>query len=151
VWFSSGDRQPGAFRAEDVLQMKPFIRVALASCLVSALAGCTQVQLSRPLTVTTERGYEGVYLDVLKNARRCYPATAGSAQREVEGTLDATALVGRVTFSFRSPTARETFMTADIRSAGRTKTQVDILVVPGSEPHAKALQGWVDGTSSNCP
>jgi len=42
-------------------------------------------------------------------------------------------------------------MTADIRSVGRTKTQVDIHVVPGSEQHAKALQGWMDGTSSNCP
>jgi len=51
----------------------------------------------------------------------------------------------------RSSTARKAFMTADIRSVGRTKTQVDIHVVPGSEQHAKALQGWMDGTSSNCP
>ena len=107
-------------------------------------------QPSRSVTVTIDRGYEGVHLDVLKNARRCYPATTGSAQ-QVKGTLDATALVGNVTFSFRSATARETFMTAEIRSVGRTKTQVDIHVVPGSEQHAKALQGWVDGTSSNCP
>jgi len=132
-------------------QIKPVTRLALASCLVSALAGCMLAQTSRPVTVTIDRGYEGIYLDVLKNARRCYPATTGSAQREVEGTLDATARVGNVTFSFRSSTARETFMTADIRSVGRTKTQVDIHVVPGSEQHANALQGWVDGTSSNCP
>ena len=134
-----------------MLRIKPVTRLTLASCLVSALAGCMHAQPSRSVTVTIDRGYEGVYLDVLKNARRCYPATTGSAQREVEGTLDATALVGNVTFSFRSSTARETFMTADVRSAGRTKTQVDIHVVPGSEQHAKALQGWVDGTSSDCP
>jgi hypothetical protein len=63
----------------------------LASCLVSALGGCMHAQPSRPVTVTIDKGYEGVYLDVLKSARRCYPATTGSAQREVEGTLDATA------------------------------------------------------------
>ncbi len=132
-------------------QIKPVTRLALASCLVSALGGCMHAQPSRPVTVTIDKGYEGVYLDVLKSARRCYPATTGSAQREVEGTLDATALIGNLSFSFRSATARETFMTAEIRSVGRTKTQVDIHVVPGSEQHAKALQGWVDGTSSNCP
>ena len=134
-----------------MLRTNLITRLALTSCLVSALTGCMHAQLSSPVTVTTDRGYEGVYLDVLKNARRCYPATTGSGQREVEGTLDATALVGMVTFSFRSPTARETFMTADIRSAGQTKTRVDIHVAPGSEQHAKALQGWVDGTSSICP
>jgi hypothetical protein len=42
-------------------------------------------------------------------------------------------------------------MTADIRSTGPAQTKVEIHVVPGSEPHAKALQGWVDGTSSICP
>ena len=79
-----------------MLQIKPVNRLALASCLVSALAGCMHAQPSRSVTVTVDRGYEGVYLDVLKNARRCYPATTGSAQREVEGTLDATALAGQV-------------------------------------------------------
>jgi hypothetical protein len=138
-------------RGEDMLQIKPVNRLALASGLVFVLASCMHAQLSSPVTVTTDRGYEGVYLDVLRNARRCYPATTGSAQREIEGTLDATALVGKITFSFRSSAARETFMTADIRSVGRSQTQVDIHVVRGSEQHAKALQGWVDGTSSNCP
>jgi hypothetical protein len=100
--------------------------------------------------VTVDRGYESVYLALLKDARRCYPATAGTAQREVNGTLDGPGRAGKVTFSFRSPTARETFMNVDIRGTETTRSEVDIQVAPGWEPHAQAVRGWLDGTSSAC-
>ena len=37
---------------EDMLRIKPVDRLVLASCLVSALAGCMHAQLSRLVTVT---------------------------------------------------------------------------------------------------
>ena len=82
--------------------------------------------------------------------RRGYPATAGTAQREVNGTLDGPGRAGKVTFSFRSPTAQETFMNVDIRGTESTRSQVDIQVAPGWEAHAQAVRGWLEGTSSAC-
>jgi hypothetical protein len=119
----------------------------------SSLAACMHGQA--PLAnlssiITVDRGYEGVYLALLKDARRCYPATGGTGQREVNGTLDGPARSAKVTFSFRSTSAQETFMTADIRSTGPTSTLVEVHAAPGWEPHVKALRGWVDGTSSAC-
>jgi len=128
--------------------LKAIPSLAAASSLAFSLAGC---MLGRgPSTVTVDRGYESVYLALLKDARRCYPASSGAAQREVNGTLDGPSHTGKVTFSFRSTSAQETFMTADIRSTGPTRTEVDIQVAPGWESHAKALRGWVDGTSREC-
>ena len=129
-------------------RLKAIGSVAAASLLAFPLAGCMHGRASS--TVTVDRGYESVYLALLKDARRCYPAAAGAAQREVNGTLDGPGHAGKVIFSFRSTSAQETFMTVDIRSTGPTRTQVDILVAPGWESHAKALRGWIDGTSSEC-
>jgi hypothetical protein len=129
------------------------IGAVAASSLAFSLAGCMHGRTpwtTSPSTISVDRGYEGVYLALLKDARRCYPATAGAGQREVNGTLDGPAHAGKVTFSFRSTATQETFMTADIRSTGPTRTQVEIQVAPGWESHAKALRGWVDGTSSDC-
>jgi len=120
---------------------------AAASSLV-LLAGC--VHGNTTTRVTVDRGYESVYLALLKDARRCYPATAGTAQREVNGTLDGPGRAGKVTFSFRSATAQETFMNVDIRGTETTRSQVDIQVTHGWEAHAQALRGWLDGTSSAC-
>lgn len=128
-------------------------RVAAASSLACSLVACMNGPLASSdnhSTITVERGYEGVYLALLKDARRCYPATAGAGQREVNGTLDGPNHSGTVTFSFRTASAQETFMTADIRSTGPTRTRVEIQAAPGWESHAKALRGWVDGTSSAC-
>lgn len=124
-------------------------RVAAVSSVAVSLAGCVHTPATSPLTV--DQSYESVYLALLKDARRCYPATAGAAQREVNGTLDGPRHAGKVTFSFRSTSAQETFMTADIRGTGPTRTQIDIQVAPGWESHANALRGWVNGTSSECP
>jgi hypothetical protein len=121
---------------------------AAASSLAVLLAGCVH---GNPTTrVAVDRGYESVYLALLKDARRCYPATAGTAQREVNGTLDGPGRAGKVTFSFRSPTAQETFMNVDIRGTESTRSQVDIQVAPGWEAHAQAVRGWLEGTSSAC-
>jgi len=121
---------------------------AAASSLAVLLAGC--VHGNATTRVTVDRGYESVYLALLKDARRCYPATAGTAQREVNGTLDGPGRAGKVTFSFRSATAQETFMNVDIRGTETARSQVDIQVAPGWEAHAQALRGWLDGTSSAC-
>jgi hypothetical protein len=123
--------------------------VVAGSSLAFSLGGCMHGRTPSTI-ISVDRGYEGVYLALLKDARRCYPATAGAGQREVNGTLDGPAHAGKVTFSFRSTSAQETFMTADIRSTGPSRTQVEIQVAPGWESHAKALRGWVDGTSSEC-
>jgi hypothetical protein len=64
-----------------------------ASLLTFSLTGC--VHGSTPSIVTVDRGYESVYLALLNDARRCYPASAGAAQREVNGTLDGPAHSGR--------------------------------------------------------
>ena len=127
--------------------------VAAASSLISSLAACMHV--ATPSTnghsvFIVDRGYEGVYLALLKDARRCYPATAGTGQREVNGTLDGPGHSGKVIFSFRSTAAQETFMVADIRSTGPTRSEVELRVAPGWESHAQALRGWVYGTSSEC-
>jgi hypothetical protein len=128
-------------------------RAVAASSLALSVAGCVH-GLAPPANpssiITVDRGYEGVYLALLKDARRCYPVTAGPGQREVNGTLDGPTHSAKVTFSFRSTSAQETFMTADIRSTGPTTTQVEIQAAPGWEPHVKALRGWVYGTSSAC-
>jgi hypothetical protein len=87
-------------------------------------------------------------LDPLREARCCYPATADTAQREANGTLDGHGQ--QVTFSFRSPTAQETFMNVDIRGTESTRSEVDIQVAPGWEAHAQAVRGWLEGTSSAC-
>ena len=121
---------------------------AAASSLAVLLAGCVH---GNPTTrVAVDRGYESVYLALLKDARRCYPATAGTAQREVNGTLDGPGRAGKVTFSFRSPTAQETFMNVDIRGTESTRSEVDIQVARGWEAHAVAVRGWLEGTSSAC-
>ena len=119
-----------------------------ASSLAVLLASC--VHGNATTRVSIDRGYESVYLALLKDARRCYPATAGTAQREVNGTLDGPSRAGKVTFTFRSATAQEMFMNVDIRGTEATRSQVDIQVVPGWEPHAQAVRGWLDGTSSAC-
>ena len=41
-------------------------------------------------------------------------------------------------------------MNVDIRGTEATRSQVDIQVAPGWEPHAQAVRGWLDGTSSAC-
>ena len=128
--------------------MKASCSLVAASLLTFSLTGC--VHGPTPSTVTVDRGYESVYLALLNGARRCYPASAGGAQREVNGTLDGPGHSGRVTFSFRSTSSQETFMIADIRGTGPTQAEVDIQVAPGWESHAKALRGWVDGTSREC-
>jgi hypothetical protein len=121
---------------------------AAAGSLAVLLAGC--VHGNATTRVTIDRGNESVYLALLKDARRCYPATAGTAQREVNGPLDGPGRAGKITFTFRSATAQETFMNVDIRGTEATRSQVDIQVAPGWEPHAQAVRGWLEGTSSPC-
>ncbi len=126
-----------------------FRRAVGVSIVVSLLAGC--VHTEAPSALTVDRGYESVYLGLLKDARRCYPATSGAAEREVNGTLDGPSRGGKVTFSFRSTAGLETFMTAEIRGVEPNRTVVHIKVAPEWASHAKLLRGWISGTSSECP
>jgi hypothetical protein len=122
-----------------------------AGMLLAACAAITRPASTDLAAVTVDRDYEGLYRSILENARRCYPPRAGADQREVEGMLDTQARTASVNFAFRSRDARETFMTVDVRAVTPRSSKVSFDTKDGSEPQARTVRGWVEGTSNDCP
>ena len=119
--------------------------------LLAACAALTHPGGAAVAPVTVERDYEGLYRSILENARRCYPPRTGAAdQREVEGMLDTQAHTASVNFAFRSQDTRQTFMTVDVRAVTPTTSRVSFDARSGSEPQARTVRRWVEGTSNDC-
>jgi hypothetical protein len=128
--------------------------VRMLACLVPWLVACTSPGAdaprapAAPAAFSVAQDYEGAYRRVLENARRCWPASASTGQRDVQGTLDNDAKAAHLAFAFRSRGGTDAHLLVDLNAADRVRTDVRIT---GPASSAAAVRGWLEGTSVDCP